>query len=194
MTIAPHQESSEPDETGVSLLLALAFLFAIGILVTAVATFAAGAFTTSYNLGQQRALEANAESAATVAIAYERYTYDTVAFTGPSNHSCMPSGSTIYPTPTGTAGRMTVYCSGQSHNGSPDSRVMQFSVCPVSATATSPPASCSQVDLYATVIFDDLPPNAAPGADTCPTIASPGLNTCGIAMTVQSWDVRTADN
>jgi hypothetical protein len=192
-----RERRSRDDERGASLLMALVFVFAVGMVISAIAAQATGAFETSYNLGDQRALEANAESAATIAIDNERYIYDSgaLAATPSSYYDCMPSGNQFYPQASGSPNRMTVFCSALSvHDGSADSRTMEFTACPVSSTAASPPASCGQVELYAVVVFDDLPPNAAPSADTCPTIATPGLNTCGIAMTVQSWDVRTADN
>jgi hypothetical protein len=196
MTLRQRLRDNARDEQGVSLIMAIGFVFAIGILVSAIATFATNAFITSYNLGHQRGVEANAESAATIAIDYERQIYDHTALAAtPSNPAnCMPPGNQIYPTNPSIPAHMTVFCAPLSVNpGTAASRVMEFTVCPVSTSAMTPPASCGQTDLYTTVIFDDLPPRSGPAADTCPTISTP-LNTCGIAMTVQSWDVRTADN
>jgi hypothetical protein len=188
----PLPDRSE-DDRGAALLMALAFMVALGIVISAVATFATGAFTTSINLGQQRSLEANAESAATIAIANERYQFDHgIPLAGGKPYNCMPGTNQIYPATTGTAGRMTVFCDivAQSQ-GSANSRELEFTACPVSSSATSPPSSCSQVELYALVTYDDVPPNASGSADTCGATTP---NTCGIAMTVLTWDVRTADN
>jgi hypothetical protein len=181
------------DDQGAALLMALAFMVALGIAISAVATFATGAFTTSINLGQQRSLEANAESAATIAISNQRYQFDhSIPMAGGTPYNCMPGGNQVYPTQSGTPGRMTVFCDivAQSQ-GSANSRELEFTACPVPASAASPPASCSQVELYALVTYDDVPPNAPGSADTCGKTTP---NTCGIAMTVLSWDVRTADN
>jgi hypothetical protein len=186
-----HQRGE--DDRGAALLMALAFMVALGIVISAVATFATGAFTTSINLGQQRSLEANAESAATIAISNERYQFDhSIPLAGASPYNCMPAGHQIYPAVTGTAGRMTVFCDivAQSQ-GSANSRELEFTACPVSTSATSPPGTCSQVELYALVAYDDVPPNAPGSADSCGRTTP---NTCGIAMTVLTWDVRTADN
>lgn len=180
------------DESGIALIMALILVVALGLIIGGIADLASGSFVTAYNLGQQRDLEANAESAATIALANQRYQYDSGVITTSTTHECMPSTAEFYPAAVGTSDRMTVFCNALSHSpGSANSRELQFWVCRASSSATSPPSSC-QVALYAVVSYDDLPPDASPNADTCPT--KPAPNTCGIAMTILTWDVRTADN
>lgn len=181
-----------------SLLLALVFIFAIGMVISAVATFATGAFVSGGALTQQRTLEANGESAATLAIDYIRYhNVDTS-----TSRNCMdPGGTQMYPPITpALAGTMTVFCLDDSQHPknpfSAQSRWVRFTVCTVDAGSGGPPATCGNVVLSAEVTFDDLPPNvSASTANTCQLPPAPSTGeTCGIAMTVDSWDVRTADN
>jgi hypothetical protein len=164
------------DERGASLILALGFLFAVGIVIAAVATLATNAFQTTNNLGQQRTLEANAESAATVAI--ENVRYNNIAPATMTN--CMPGGTAYQ--------GMTTFCAytNPPNPFSPESRVIEFCTTSGSSCAAGNPIYVSAV-----VRFDDLPPNSEGTADNC---GSGTPTTCGIAMTVDSWDVRTADN
>lgn len=186
----PFSLERRGNEDGVTLILALGFLLAIGLVISAIASLSSSAFTTAYNLGGQRALEANAESAATITIETLRYTYTPLSTSTPA--VCMPTAAPIYPSTVGS-NRMTAYCTGTSIPGIPASRVIEIAVCQVSNTAVNPPAGvCSHPALTAGVTFDDLPPNAPSVADNCTT--SPAPNTCGIAMTINYWDVRTADN
>jgi hypothetical protein len=191
MTVPAEQEQPRNSESGVVLLMALAFIFAIGMVVAAIATFATTAYTTSYNLSTQRATESNAESAATIAVSYIRSHFVPLSPSTPVN--CMP------PTPptaqtygsASNGGSMTVTCTGTATYGSAASRDVNFYVCPGTGSTTS--CAPSAVLLFAEVVYDDVPPNAAPSADTC----TPGTsvpNTCGVGMTVDQWDVRSADN
>lgn len=197
MTSTSRLARARRDDCGAVLLIALVFVFAVGMVIAAVATLATGAFTTTYNLHQERDLEANAESAATLAIDNMRYSYAAGVFDAAidtSTPDCMP-GATPYQ-------GLATYCWGYSNPGSPNSRTVNFYVCPAGSTYVwpssfsfqDPPPECNNVLLYAQVIFDDLPPNAPPSADNCPTVVTPDPSTCGIVMTVHVWDVRTADN
>jgi type II secretory pathway pseudopilin PulG len=190
-------------EEGATLLLALVFILGVSLVIGGVATLATAGFTTTTNLAQERSLEVDAESAATLAIENERYNYDPNPFSSPSvgtlTPDCMPqaqggSGPVSYD-------GLATYCWGNSFPGSANSRVVRFYVCPTGSAATVttagafPDPGCSPgsaVLLYAAVTYDDLPPNAPPKADDC--TSEPPPNTCGIAMTVDAWDVRTADN
>jgi type II secretory pathway pseudopilin PulG len=190
-------------ERGATLLLALVFILGVSLVIGGVASLATAAFTTTSNLSQERDLEANAESAATLAIDNERYNYDPNPFSSPSVGSltpdCMPqaqdgSGPVSYD-------GLSTYCWGNSYPGSANSRIVHFYVCrtgsaaAVTVAGSFPDPGCSpgsDVLLYAAVTYDDLPPNAPPKADDC--TVQPPPNTCGIAMTVDAWDVRMADN
>lgn len=171
-------------EEGVTLIVALVFLLAIGMVISAIASFASTAFMTSYNLGAQRSLEANAESAVTMAIENVRYTF--YSFSSPTN--CMPSQG-IYPAAAGSPNRIAVFCA--SEPSSAQVRIVNFSACSVPSAATIPytGSACSAPVLFATVSIDDLPPGAASSACNSST-----NQTCGEALTITLWDVRTADN
>jgi hypothetical protein len=187
MMTSTEQDQMKKDESGVVLLMALVFIFAIGMVIAAIATFATTAYTSSSNLSSQRATESNAESAATTAIDYLRSNYVALSTTASSN--CMPPTAPMYGS-SSTGGVMTVTCTGSATFGSAASRDVTFSVCPGTGATTR----CGSVLLYAEVVYDDLPPNAAPSADTCTPGTTALPNSCGVGMTVVQWDVRTADN
>jgi hypothetical protein len=168
------------DERGASLILALGFILAIGLVIGSVASLATEAFTTTRNLSTQRNLEANAESAASIAIQYARTKFQIyTSISAP----CITSAFVF--------NGMTAFCTGSPANiGSPASRTVEVSACPPPVSGNS----CGNTYLHAVVTYDDLPPNSPPGADTCTVSNTSGSNTCGIAVTILSWDVRSADN
>jgi hypothetical protein len=190
----------ERGDSGAALIMALVFLLALGMVISAVATLATGAFTTSINLGQERALEANAESAATLAIANIRYNYSG-AWDATNNVNApppiIPSNGSVtpfncMPNQTPYSG-MTTYCAMSTPAPSSGaSRVVQFYVCPATVAAGSIPNACAGQALFAVVTYDDLPPNASGTANICD--AQGHTVTCGLGMTVDTWDVKKADN
>lgn len=186
------KKGSRRDESGAALILALGFVFGVGMIIAATATFATNAFTTTINLGQERALEANAESAATLAVENVRFSFSatmpaiTTITPTPTPTSCMPSGSPSY-------SGMATYCVlAGGAAGSGTSRVVQFYVCPVGATVRAIPNVCNGQALFATITYDDVPPNSV--ALTSNKCNSTSTLTCGIAMTVDTWDVSRADS
>lgn len=177
-----HTNPHSSDQ-GSALVIALIFILAMGLVMGAITTFATNAMSNTINLNQQRATTADIESTATIAIDYVRNNY--VDFgTTPSN--CMP-GQSSYATHTEPPASLTAFCTDDFNPGTPASRIVQFYVCPAGAT-------CSHVDLYASVTYDDVPPNAPASADTCTSPLAGHPNTCGLGMTINAWDVRGADN
>lgn len=199
-----YDPSERSNEQGAALILALVFLVSLGLIIGAIATLSTGAFTTSINIGQERAIEANAESAATLAIDNVRYSYAAIPSTAiltstntnPTPANCMPTGTPSYQ---GLVADCSLVTADPS---SGTSRVVQFYVCPTSAPLSSifdgsnqPQAVCSGQSLFAVITFDDVPPNSVGAtANICPGSVPPLNLTCGIAMTVDTWDVTHADN
>jgi hypothetical protein len=170
-------------ECGAALILAMVFVFAIGLVLVAILNFSGTAVVNTNNLRVQRTVEANAESATTLAAQYQRDTFTTAIYTSAVGTACLPSGAYQ---------GFLVYCVGTRYPGAAGTRVVQLYTCPSSfaSLSTCNASAHSSVNLYAVVTYDDVPPNASPTSSVCD---SSGTTTCGIVMTVDRWDVRFAD-
>lgn len=171
MTAEICKESSPKDDRGAALILAIVLVFAIGIVVGVIAQFATTATANSSNLKAQRDTEITAENLTSEAIALVRF--DPVV--------CDAGvGGTQYP-----LSNKQVWCS-QAGSGS---RTVRFYACP----NESPCSSTGAVALRAVVVYDDTPPNQTTNSVRCGTSVSDRA-TCGIVVTIQTWDVVTAEN
>ena len=186
------------------LVLAMVLLLAVGIVGVSLATFATQAETTSEALTgpeqtsaagaplatapmSERALRANAASAATVTIQAVRsvYTATGLTYTGSVGATaCSPSWvSTDY--------LFNVWCRASAYPGAAATRVVQFYVCSTATTgATCTASGSSALALYAQVSYDDVP-TSQPTSSACSSLST---STCGLSMTVDRWDVRLADS
>lgn len=180
-------------ESGAVLILALVFLLVVAVLILAISNFAVEAATNTTNLRTQRSLESNAEGAATAAIQNVRLNYGasqygsvfgpTITWSNPV--SCLPAGYPTSPT-------VAVWCKAYAIPDSPTTRVVDFYVCPPTPGVTA--ATCTAlnsqyVQLYAEVVYDDLPPGSVATACNAATNA-----TCGLTVNINPWDVRIADS
>jgi hypothetical protein len=184
----PHLVRRDRGEVGTSLILALVFVFVIGIVLVAVGGLAANALLNTSNLRSQRTSATDAESAMTIAMQLARYTY--MPPTPPrSPVACLPLSSQI---PSSDAPRITtvnpisVYCSVAANSSG---RVVQFYACPqaVIASACDTPGELP-VLLYAQGTYDD---QGASGLEACSRTTT---TTCGIGMDVDVWDLTIADS
>jgi type II secretory pathway pseudopilin PulG len=187
----------QPSEQGAALVLAIVFLVAMSILVVVLGNLATEASTTTSDVRYQTTIEANAESAATFAIQQVRRSYGQAAPYGtPGNpttpQNCLPSGALSGPLVTGTPyhNSLTVYCAGTQAGST---RTVNFYVCgpsSVSAAQCTSPTGKSEL-LFASVTYFDSPSGDLPLSASC----GPTSNaTCGVTMSVNEWDVRTADS
>jgi len=158
------------DEKGSSLILALVFVFAIGILLVVITNLAGVAASTTYGLRSERTTELTAENLVTMGMAQVR-TNPTICNTAGPNLS-----------------NQAVYCSQVINSDTSATRTVDFYACP-SVTPCSP-ASTGKV-LHATVVYDDIPPNNPFGGKCSPGGAT---STCGIQVSVQAWDINPADS
>ena len=160
------------DERGASLVLAIVFLFAIAIVLGAIANLAGTAATNTFNLRAQRTTELAAENAATLAIAQVR-----------SNPNlCSSGGTNLSP---------QLYCAQIFSPLSTNTRTVDFYACPGAAIGTPCSPTASGVILHSQVVYDDVPPNS-PFSSACVGATNP--ITCGITVAIKVWDVRSADN
>jgi Tfp pilus assembly protein PilX len=182
-------------EQGAALILAIVFLFAMSILVVVLGNLATEASTTTTNVRDQTTIESNAESAATFAIQQVRRSYGLAQYGPPGQpatpRSCLPAGALSGPlaqTPLHTS--LTVYCGGTQAGAT---RTVNFYVCgpsSISVTQCTQGANNSQV-LFASVTYVDSPTGDLPLSASCGPSSSA---TCGVTMSINEWDVRSADN
>jgi hypothetical protein len=135
----------------------------------------------------------------------------TGAYLGPNTAvSCFPN--TVTPAGGGNAGgpvnlpssnpqrsgsSVSLYCTGNYNPTSPATRVVDFYACRanVSGAVCIAPGS-TQVVLHAQVSYNDF---STAGQNACgpnynPNATPPMVQTCGTAMTVNTWDIYTADS
>ena len=164
------------DENGASLVLAIIFVFAVGLALVAIGGLATSSLRNTSNLQQLRSSEASAETATTVAI---RFVQSTSTYPV-AMASCLPVAS---------VDSTWVYCMKSSTAPPPGySRLVDFYTCP----SGTPPGSCvvgnSALILHAQVAYSD---SNFSGANNC---SSTLVSTCGSGIALQSWDVIRADS
>ena len=168
------------DEQGTSLVLALVFVFAIGLVLVAITSFAGAASTNTANLRSQRAIDTNADVATTAAMDSVRRSFTPAIYTG---------GGTLC----ASLLSYNVYCIGQGPFPIAASRTVQFYTCGASVSQNTCLTSAAAQAFYASVTYDDIPPTSSPpGSSQCNSPTNTA--TCGILMTINRWDVRGADN
>ena len=193
-------------DSGSTLILALVFLLATGLLTLALATFAVEANTNTTNVRAVGTVNLNAESVATATVeairtsysfpGHASTTYYTPGATNPSAVSCTPTEATT---------SFVVGCIGYASPGSIQTRIVDLYVCATANVGTGDAgaqacyqtntalanSSSSKIALFAEVTYDDLPPNQPAAAASC---SSTNSSTCGMTMTIDHWDVRAADS
>ena len=160
------------DERGASLVLAIIFVFAVGLALVAIGGLATSSLRNTSNLQQLRSSEASAETATTVAIRFVQATS-----TNPvAMASCLPVAS---------VDSTWVYCMKSSTAPPPGySRLVDFYACPSVAICAGSPT----LILHAQVAYSD---SNFSGTNNCSATL---LSTCGSGIALQSWDVIRADS
>jgi hypothetical protein len=182
------------DESGSSLVLALVFLVATGLIVTALAGWTGNDLRNSVSFKSQRSELYAANATTNVAIWTTRYSYST----GPGVVAC-PGAPPAQPAQPTNGLYIEDLCNTTPSPGSPATRVVTISACLLTPSqamsglvpSTSAPSqdqfctnanSTSKLVLQAVVTFDDYSVSDE-FACSSPTITS----TCGTGMTVNSW-------
>ena len=188
MTKMTTRARRDRGERGAALILAMVFVFAIGLLLVALGRIATGALLTTNNLHSLRTTEGDAETATTIAMRYVRTTFDPAIYPGPA--ACLPPGFSIPSSDPGTnvPNPMVVYCTGNTPNTSGFTRVVDFYACAAGTPLSNCTVGNAALLLHAQVAFGDY--NFA-GLDSCNSTSNA---TCGVDMSIQSWDVTGADS
>jgi hypothetical protein len=170
-------------ENGSVLVLALLYLVAISMVLTALASWVTNDLNNSSKFSSARSLQFAANSATELAIQSIRYT------------PLLASGQTLNASPasycwgSGPSSALTgsnavdgvaveVWCSTVWNPSSADTRVVTFSTCLNGVSAT---ACAAKPKLQAVVAFDDYPPGVStPNSGVCAVY-------CGTGLTIESW-------
>lgn len=166
------------DERGASLILAIVFVFAVGLALVAIGDFATGALRNTSNLEQLRSNEANAEAATTVALRYVQTSYTASIYAGTPT-ACLPVAS---------VSSDVVWCDQTATPPTGYSRIVDFYTCPSGTSATNCVVGNAALLLHAQVSYTDW--NFA-GANNCSATTQA---TCGSGVTIDKWDVLRADS
>jgi hypothetical protein len=171
------------NESGSVLVLALLYLTAISLILTALASWATNDLNNSSAFSSARSLQFAANSATELAIQNIRYAPllgagQTLNASPPGY--CWGSGPTSQLTGTGSVDGVgvEVWCSTVWTPSSANTRVVTFSTCLSGVSAST----CAvNPKLEAVVAFDDYPPGvSSPNSGVCAVY-------CGTGLTIESW-------
>jgi hypothetical protein len=180
------------DETGSSLILALVFIVAVALVVTALADWATSDLRNNGTFSSARSLQDVASAATEVAIQSMRYTPELPPSGGSLNASppsnCWGSTGSVSELPLsdfpgqsiGGATEIAVWCTTLWAPSSINSRVVTISACPLTGSTTATTCA-SNPTLQAVVTFDDYPTGvSAPSGGQCDVY-------CGTSMILDNW-------
>lgn len=162
------------DESGAVLILALIFLVAVSLIVTALLTWVGTSLNATAAFTNERNVESAATDAANLAIQNTRFVFDPYGLLNAAvPQSCLPAAGSA---------TMSVYCTMSWTPYSTYTRTVTYSVCPI-GSGTAVTCAAAPV-LQAIVGFYDGPTSA--GTPTrCQPAASGG--SCGTNMSELSW-------
>jgi hypothetical protein len=183
-------------ESGAILILALVYIFTVGLIVAALADWATNDLTNTAHFTTARSLQYALSSVTDTAIQSIRYT-PLPSTTPVTNVPTPPAGAPGYcwtPAtgftydglpPADFAGEnVAVWCSTVENLPQATTRVVTFSACLESVTASN---CASSPLLQAVVAFDDYPPGGSPLlASQCTASVN-----CGEGMTLENWTWAT---
>jgi len=185
------------DERGSALILALAFVFAVGLLILALASLTSNSMLSTSNARAQRTSLNDAETAIMTAMQYVRSNYGgappgVVYDGGITQQSCLPQYASLPasdPRVPGQTSTVSLWCVANSNPTSSATRVVDFYACRTNTTfAACTGANPANLLLHAQVSYNDFPASGVPSCG--PTSNS----TCGTAMSVNTWDIATTDS
>lgn len=184
-------------ESGAILILALVYIFTIGLIVAALASWTTNDLNNTAHFTNARSLQYALSSVTNTAIQSMRYNplpttlAQAQAQVATSPGFCWtPAGSSTYDGVTQVVGGVTVpnidgesvavWCSTVENLAQGTTRVVTFSACMSSVTNT---ACAAKPLLQVVVSYDDYPPGGGPllTAQCAPTV------NCGEGMTLQNW-------
>ena len=176
------------DEDGAVLVLALIFLMVVGLVITALLSWAGTSLTATGSFQTERDTEYGATAAVNLAVQTTRTTFDTGSPT-PFLNNATPELCATYATPGGQSTSVHVYCTMVWQPYSSNTRVFTYSACLSGTTADASATSCAAAPLLqARFAFYDYPSAGASISSTpqqCQPVSSGGA--CGQNVAQLSW-------
>jgi hypothetical protein len=175
------------------LILALVFVFAVGLLILALASLTSNSMLATSNARAQRTSLNDAETATMTAMQYLRSNYGGAVYDGGiTPQSCLPSTAKLPasdPRVPNQKSTVSLWCVGNANPSSSATRVVDFYACRANTTfPLCTAANSTNLILHAQVSYNDFP---ASGVLSCDPTSN---STCGTAMTVNTWDIATTDS
>jgi hypothetical protein len=178
-------------ENGAILILALVYIFTVGLIVAALADWATNDLNNTAHFTSARSLQYALSSVTNTAIQSMRYSPipSTTPPTGVATPAAATPGYCWTPasgytydgiTPVIDGANVAVWCSTVEDLSKGATRVVTFSAC---LSTTSNSACATSPLLQAVVSYDDYPPGGGP---LLTVQCTPAVN-CGEGMTLQSW-------
>jgi hypothetical protein len=188
--------SRRSSERGSSLILALVYIVSVSLIVGALADWAMNDLNNTAHFQNSSALDNAVSGATEIAIQSMRY-YPQYPATLTTNNCWTPPGGTNNASDVPINGDLVgVWCSTVENLKSPNTRVVTFTACPVTAAQISTPSGATTVmgnclsglvpgpSLKAVVTFDDYPSG---GGGLLTSTCSGGPGVCGFAATTNQW-------
>jgi hypothetical protein len=179
-------------EVGAILILALVYIFTVGLIVAALASWATNDLNNTTHFTTGRSLQYALSSVTETAIQSMRY--NPIPTTTPPGNVATPVGYCWTPTsgysydglvPVIDGENVAVWCSTVENLSQGTTRVVTFSAC-MSTVTTG--AACAATPLLQVVVsYDDYPPGGGPllSSQCTPTV------NCGEGMTLENWTWST---
>ncbi len=173
-------------ERGSSLILALVYIVSVSLIVGALADWAMNDLTNTNHFQSASSVDNAVSGATEIAIQSMRY-YPQYPATITTANCWTPSG-TLSSDVTINSDLVGVWCSTVENLKSPNTRIVTFTACPVTAAAvaagTAMGTCLSHPTLTAVVTFDDYPSG---GGGLLSQTCSGGPGICGFAATTNQW-------
>ncbi len=183
------------DETGALLILALVFMTVISVICASLSLWATNNLNNTSKFASALSMQSASNSATQLAVQDVRYNFTASTLNASPPQPCWTPQSPLAPVSQAEFNdvNVAVWCSTQWNPLSPNTRVVTFSTCPVSASADfssstlikSAASACALNPFLQSVVqFDDFPSTIS--ASNCSPLPLSN-STCGTTFTVLSW-------
>ena len=186
----------QASERGSSLILALVYIVSVSLIVGVLADWAMNDINNTTHFQTASSLDNAVSGATEVAIQSMRY-YPQYPATLTTNNCWTPPGGTNNASDVPINGQLVgVWCSTVLNLQSPNTRIVTFTACPVTAANVLTPSAATSImgnclsglvpgpSLKAKVTFDDYPSG---GGGLLTSVCTGGPGFCGFAATTTQW-------
>jgi hypothetical protein len=186
------RRTKRADETGATLILALAFLVVISVIAGSVTMWVTNDLNNTAKFDSALQFESYANSGVEVALQNVRYNFAVQTLNAVPPQPCWTTSPSVSQVPL-NGQSVSVWCTTNWSPLSPNTRVVTFYAClsnfsgtPTLAAMNTAATACALNPLLQAVIaFDDYPNTIS--ASNCPPGSGGSSSTCGTTLTIQSW-------